>query len=309
MDGKILLYQLRQLLEESSTSSFLDDRTSYDFLYEAAIEYAKVTRAITGTQTITTAAGFSGYNLNDDYLYMYITDDKNQYAIKYYDGNSNYFPTWREYGPIVYNNQTAATSIPDSFSIIDADFGANISSTTTAAGAEVLGECSLTDGTQGFLLTASAGDTVHNITDGSDGMVLQVSSNSVLQVALFGGSGNDFTNGDSYVLVPQGRKKLIVDPPSLTSGHIITFQYIAKPMPVYAEARRYRFDATAMPAIVKYAAWLYKYRDREPNMGDRWYQHWEASIRKHLSYTNKSLNRTNWKVNFNKRTLTDRSYR
>jgi hypothetical protein len=309
MDGKILLYQLRQLLEENATSSFLDERTSYDFLYEAAIEYARITRCLTGTQTITTTASTSSYDLNDDYLYMYAGTDRNEYWLKYYDGNGTYYPTWRDYDAIAFNNNSNATDIPSNFSIVDTALADNIGSTATSTNAAVLGECNLIDTTQAFLSTASAGDTVHNIDDASDGIVLQVVSNSALNVALFGGTNNYFTAGDDYVVVPQGRKILAVDPPSLTAGHTITFSYIAKPMPVYAQTRRYRFDATAMPAIVKYAAWLYKYRDREPNVGDRWYQYWDQSVRKNLSYTNKSLNRNSFKVNYNKRTLIDRSYR
>jgi hypothetical protein len=309
MDGKILLYQLRQLLEENATSSFLDDRTSYDFLYEAATEFTKITRALTGSQTITTVANQSSYNLNSDYLYMYPTSDRNEYFIKYFDGASYFYPVWRDYADTVYSNNTTATSIPSSFSILDAPFQNTISSTATANGLEFLGECSLVDSTQTFLSTVSPGDSIHNTSDGSDGIIINVLSDTIIAVALFGGTLNGFTSGDDYIIVPEGRKMMVLDPAPLTSGHTITFKYIAKPMPVYSQLGRYRFDATAMPAITKYAAWLYKYRDREANTGDRWFQYWEKSIRQNLSYTNKSLNRNSWKVNFNKRTLNDRSYR
>ena len=36
MDGKDLLRRVRQLLGEASTGTYLDERTTYDFLYAAA---------------------------------------------------------------------------------------------------------------------------------------------------------------------------------------------------------------------------------------------------------------------------------
>jgi len=309
MDGKILLYQLRQLLEEPSTSSYLDDRTSYDFLYEAACAYAEITKSLTGSQTITTTATTSAYALNNDYMNLYVTNDRNEYVIKYYDGSGYYYIPWRDYGPVFYQNSTTDQSIPNSFSIVDASFESNISSAATSTGTATLGECNLTDTGQTFLTTISPGDPVHNTTDASDGIVLAVTSNTVCVVALFGGTNNYVTSGDSYVIVPQGRKSLLLDPASLTAGHTITIPYVVKPMPVYSYSRRYRFDATVMPAIVKYAAWLYKYRDREANFGDRWYQVWEAAVRRHKGASDKSFNKGRWGVNFQKRTLTDRSYR
>jgi hypothetical protein len=309
MDGKILLYQLRQLLEEGSTSSYLDDRTSYDFLNEAATEYAIIARALTNSQTITTVADQTDYALNSDYLYMYLTDSRNQYIAHYNTGTYITDLLWREPNAFTYNANTTSSAVPSRFTIKDGAAASTVSGTITAAGASVLGECTLTDATQTFLTAVSAGDTVHNTTDSSDGIVLEVVSNTALKIALFGGTDNDFDPWDEYVIVPQGKKKFVLDPPPSTAGHTITFNYIAKPAPVYSYTRRFRFDSIAMPAIIKYAAWLYKYRDREPNMGDRWYQHWERTVRKNMSITNKSFNRYSWGVNYTKTSFGDRSMR
>ena len=83
MDGKALLYRIRQALDEDSTSSFMDDRTSFDYLYEAAIELAIRTKSLLSSQTITTVSGQDGYTLNADYLGLYAKDRHNNYFVKY----------------------------------------------------------------------------------------------------------------------------------------------------------------------------------------------------------------------------------
>jgi hypothetical protein len=47
---------------------------------------------------------------------------------------------------------------------------------------------------------------------------------------------------------------------------------------------------------VFYAAWLYKYRDREVNYGDAFFKYWDRAVREYNSVLNKSMNRT-WGVN------------
>ncbi len=309
MDGKISLYQLRQLLEEDSTSGYLDTRTSYDFLNEAATEYSMITRALTGSQTITTVADQTDYTLNSDYLYMYLTDSKNQYIAKYNTGSYITDIIWRDPNALLYNAATQSVSVPSRFTIKDAESAPAITGTVTADGALSLGECTLTDSTQTFLTDVSVGDVVHNTTDNSDGVVLEVVSDTSLKVALFGGANNDFDLADEYVIVPQGKKKFVLDPPPSISGHTIAFYYIAKPEPVYSDIRKFRFDSTVMPSIIKYAAWMYKYRDKEPNLGDRWYQQWERALRKNKSITDKSFNRYSWGVNLTKTTYGNRTLR
>ena len=72
MDGKGLLYKLGSLLNEDATSGFLDDFTSYEFLYEAAKEFVSRTACITATQTITTVVDQTDYTLNADFLGLYL---------------------------------------------------------------------------------------------------------------------------------------------------------------------------------------------------------------------------------------------
>ena len=298
MDGKGLLYRVRQALDEDSTSSFMDDRTSFDYLYEAAIELAIRTKSLLASQTITTIAGQDGYSLNADYLGLYAKDRHNNYFVKYTDSSSNdSFPFWRDYEDILFENQTDSVTIPSFFTIInDPDKDAQVTGTATSTSSATGYQSTLTD-TAGDFSDVSAGDSVHNTTDGSDGIVLSKTSSTVLVVALFNGTNDDWTSGDSYVIQPQGRMKLVLSQPPSTAGETITLNYIKRPDPVYSHYGTYRFQSHHLMALVKYAAWLYKYKDREPQTGDMLFQYWDRQVGIGSEQTRNAMNRKGFKVN------------
>ena len=60
MDGATLIRELRQILTEGSDSRWLDLKSCYDYLWEAACITADRTTAFTTTQTITTVANQIG---------------------------------------------------------------------------------------------------------------------------------------------------------------------------------------------------------------------------------------------------------
>lgn len=301
MDGKTLDLELREILQESSTSSWLDQKSSYNYLYEAACEVQDRTLSLVSTQTITTVADQSAYNLNADFIRLYLTDDYNRHFVKYNDGSNDYFLYLDDYETIIHSNQTTSQTIPSRFALISATLGNNLTGTVTSAGALASGECTLTDSGASFSTTVSVGDEVHNTTDDSHGFILAVTSGTALVTALFGGTDNDWDSSDAYVVVPQGRWQIVFDPPPSTAGHTITVYYSQRPYPVYAPYRRYAFKSELKPAIVKYGAWLYKYRDRDPAMGDALYQYFDMQCRKYASAVKRGLNRTRLKVNFIKR--------
>ena len=310
MDGRSLTNGLAQLINETvSSSDFLDSRSSYDFLYEAACEFCRRTRVLTATQTITTVANQSGYDLNPDFLSFYLRNSQNQYVIKHNDGTSDNFVYFRDYEANLYSNQTTAVPYPSSYSIIDTPtLTTRITGTVTSAGVSSNGECTLTDSAAPFSAVC-VGDDVHNTTDSSDGLVIGITSTSAIVTALFGGTDNDWDSSDAYVIVPQGRKQLILDSPPSVSGHTITLQYVQKPLPVYSPFATYRFDRQYEPALVKYAAWLYKYKDSEPNFGDAFFKYWDMQCRMANKTERKSFDNLSMRVNFNKRSYGDRSYR
>jgi len=302
MDGKTLLYALRQLLEEDSSSGFIDDFTSYNFLNEAAVRLEQVSHYLKGTDTITTVADTSGYDLNADYMGLYLKNRDKQYFIKYSDGSTTTFVTWKPYELIVYgDNSDTTASIPSRFSVIDKQsLASQVTGTATSDGAATGGKSTLTD-TAGDFSDVEAGDWVHNTTDGSDGIVVSKTSSTVLTTALFNGTNDDWSSSDAYIIQPQGRLQLILDPPSSTAGHTATVNYLQRPAPVYSYYDVFRFPREYTPALVKYAAWLYKYRDREPNYGDKWYIAFEQQAGLLKAQTNHMLRRNTFKMHLKAR--------
>lgn len=311
MDGKSLTNGLAALLNETiSSSSFLESRVSYDYLYEAALEFVRRTRVLTNYQEITTVADQAEYELNSDFLQLYLTNNKNEYIVKYTDSDDNdYFLTFRDYEAITYSNSTTSATIPTNFSIIDnRTLTDRITGSVTSAGASSNSECTCTDSSAPFS-DVEVGDDIHNTTDGSDGIVIAVTSTSALVTALFDGTDNDWDSSDAYIVVPQGRKKLVLDPAPENSGDTVKIEYVQKPNPVYSPYRAYRFDKQYEPAIIKYAAWLYKYRDSSPNFGDAFYKFWDDQVRRAAKVEHKSFNKPSMRVNLMKRSYGYRSYR
>lgn len=300
MDGKEALFRLRNLLNEDSGSGFLDDRLSYTYLYEAAIEFAELTNSIRGEQTITTVAEQASYTLDAEFIKLDLRDDENKHYLKFSDGSTTSFLKEKEYEDIYYSNTTTSVALPSSFTILSQTLSDRVTGTATATGASSGGECTLTDTAADFN-DVEAGDIVHNTTDGSDGVVLSKTSTTALVTALFDGTADDWGIGDAYVIQPQGRLKILLDPPPSASGSTITVPYIKKPLPVYSLYGTYPVQPQYVDAFCKYAAFLYKYRDREPNYGDAWWRTWNLKIRTSKYQTDRKFLRNNIRVNMKRR--------
>ena len=91
MDGKDLTRRLAQLMNEDTDSGGLDARTSYDYLYEAAIEFVNRTGCLKSSQDITTVADQSEYDLNADFMRLYLRDSDGELYLKYSDGTNTSF--------------------------------------------------------------------------------------------------------------------------------------------------------------------------------------------------------------------------
>lgn len=302
MDGYSLKRRLRQLLNESSTSDYIDTGTSYDFIFDAVVAYVERTGAYTGSQTVTTVAETRTYNLDPQFLSLFQRDDDNRLFLHLMSGSTKlgtlYF---REYGIVLFDYNTSSKVVPDTFSVIEGTAIDNITGTTSADGADANGEATLTDtsSTTKFANVA-VGDKVINSSDSSHGYVVSKTSNTVLICSLLDGTDNDWTSGDSYVIIPQQRYALYLDPPPSTSGYTMTVPYTKRPDPVYSDYRTYPLPKQVELTIVQYAAWLYKYRDREPNFGDAWFKHFDEACRQNSSVLNMSKQRSGFRVNMRK---------
>jgi hypothetical protein len=311
MDGQSLLRELRQLLSEGSDSTWLEIKSCYDYLWEAACMTAERTSSFSTTQSITTTASPASYNLNPDFLKLAFTDNEGKYFIKYNNGTSDTFLYHKAYDSILLANTTTAVSVPSEFTIMDASALAQLSSTATSTGSltnsytifgQTLGKTTLTDTAGAFITNAvAAGDLIHNTTDNSHGVVLSVTSATALVCALFDGSKNYFTSADAYIINRQGRFKLIFNPINSTASHTVTVYYIQRPTPVYDPYGMYNFAPGYKGALVYYAAWRYKYRDREPNFGDAWYKYWDYQVRILGASLNNAMRREGYRVNLIKK--------
>jgi len=310
MDGATLTRELTGLLGESSGSSYLDSKSTYDYLYEAAVVTVQRTDCLTGTQTITTVAEQRDYYLDADFMKLYLTDSQNRMFIKYNNGSADSFIYPITYDSIILGDNDTSQSIPSSFTVRDATPIATVSSTVTSDGAASGGVCTLTDTASNFTtLKVSVGDFVNNVSDVSHGVVVAITSATALVTALFAGSNNDWTSGDSYHIHPQGRFYLTLDPPPSTSSHTITVYYVKKPAPVYSSYYSYKLPMSYKSALVQYAAWLYKYRDREPNYGDAWFKYWDLNVRRIGREMNAARMTKSFRVNFIKRATNWGSYK
>ena len=278
MDGYNLRRQLQHLLNLDESDPFLDIRTSYDFLYAAARQWVMETECLTKEQTITTVADQSDYTLDGDFLSLYLKNN-DQFYIKYYDGTDYHFIDFKPYQDVIHDNNTVSLDIPSYFTISDDQtLGTPISDTVdNDGGSAVGGKATLTMDTDEFE-DVTSGDIIHNTTDASDGVVVKVTSAKILDVCLFGGEDNEIDLNDAFVIQPRKKMKLVLDPAPKTAGHTVTVYCLQRPAPVYSDFDVYKIAFDYSDAFVQYAAWLYKYKGKEPEFGDQFYRYWRMQI-------------------------------
>ena len=165
-----------------------------------------------------------------------------------------------------------------------------ISDTADNAADDVGGKTVLTMDTEVFG-DVSAGDIIHNTTDVSDGIVTKVTSTKIIEICLFGGTDDEIDEDDAFLIQPRKRFLLQFDPPCSTASHTARFYYLKRPRPVYSDYDVYEIAYEYPDALCKYAAWLYKYRDQEPQFGDAFYKYWDMQIKDYRRLTNKGLAR------------------
>lgn len=399
MDGKEAIRRLEELLDEESTGTWLEDRTTYDYLYEAAKEFVSRTAWLTDTYRFLTDTDIADYDLPVDFMGMYLRDRSNRFFVKYRTDGANYTLPHRDYEDIKYNEPYSTYAIQlgnmsygtNKFIDDDQDFsafdvGSSGSSSDTAykitvyqndgterwayigdaasstdrvnvykdkkwvtagwngdsAGtpsyykvenistgtptyfsikardelhSQITGTCTsardksadglsvLRDSSGVFLTTdyVSPGDVIHNVTDGSTGVVVTVTNATTCTVALFGGTDNEWDVSDAYVIQPQGRSQIVLDTPPSVENQIVEVDYIKSPNPVYSSYATYNIPDRAMEAIIKYAAWMYKYRDGEPQFGDALYVMWDKGVREFDRRFNPDKKKRGFTVNYKKR--------
>jgi hypothetical protein len=313
MDGKTLAEDVRKILLEDDSSTFIDDFLTYNFLYEAALQLNQDLRWLTDEYNFQLTVNVKDYTLPANFQELYAMDNLNRHYIRFNQGvgTQDQFCTWRDIDAMEHDVVPNSSQVfPDFFGLRDATVPVNLSGSMGAFVGPVLpGESLLGDSSTNFSGIVAPGDIIHNYTDGSSGYVIQVLNSGALTTALSGGINNYWSGGDKYYLTLQSRMSLHFEPYPNTSGVQVYVPYIKVPDPVYSPYRSYPFPSSYRFPLVKYAAWLYKYRDKEPNYGNEWYKYYEDQLRKSKRIINRQRERTTFRVNYNKRTLTDRSWR
>jgi hypothetical protein len=89
--------------------------------------------------------------------------------------------------------------------------------------------------------------------------------------------------------------------PTFTGQQTVTVNFLQRPDPVYSDYGSYRFATGYEEALIKYACWLYKYRDLTPDMADKFYTFYDIQLRKAKNIHNKAVGKVGFKVNLIKR--------
>ncbi len=303
MDTKRLSRQLRQMLNEESGSNYLDSFTSYDLLNQGATLLNTKLKHLEDTIDITTVADQADYTLPADFLMNVRVNSEGRGIVRYSDGATLYTIPEKD-DDVRWRNKTytvTSVDVPTSYSIVYDDIeDSQVSSTATSTGAATAGKCTLTDSTAPFA-DVEAGDTVHNTTDGSMGVVLSKTSSSVIVTALFDGTANDWTSSDAYVIQPQAKYKLTLDPPPDTSSETVTLDYLRKHKPAYSDYDVFQFPTQYQDALVYYAVGFYKMRMQLVEEANVWFAHADKLLRGYIGPHNKALSRKKVNVNYKKR--------
>lgn len=305
MDGLLLRRELRSgYLNAESDSALLDTFTSYNFFNEAANAINMRIEHIKNSQSITSVADQTDYTLDARYMKLYQKDKLSRHFLQYSDGTTKKNMIEKSEDSIVSQTLTESVTsvdIPDNFYITDdTTLDNQVAGTTTSAGTLSAGKSTLNDTTADFS-DVSAGDNLHNTDDEGIGIVISKTSSTILVTAMFGGTTNAWGNGDAYVIQPQGRYKLILSPPPSTASETITVPYVSRLVPVYSDYDHFRLPIQYKEALLSYAAYKYKYKDKQFDAGDKFFVVYDNAVRRAAHNTSKALGRNRVIVNFKKR--------
>lgn len=264
MDGKTLLRWFLDMLGEADFyGDYSSERKAYECMDWAAAIFCREAVPLALTVDITTVLDQQDYPLPPGFIALYAKDRAGRYRIKY-TGVSDAV-TW----PYQTNDEriffadltTAASEAPSAFAIVNNATQVDAISVTAASdGAASAGECVLYDAGKAFTTTDRVyeRDTIHNTTDESSGYVLEVVDANTLAIALFDGTNNDVSASDACRVMPASQVSLRLNRPAGYSGHTIRVPYYGMPLPVYAEARSWRFPERTCRAIVAGAVSIFK---------------------------------------------------
>jgi hypothetical protein len=288
MIGLDYIFKLKQLLAEFS-SSWMNLKTSYDYIYKAARDFAKETMSLQSSQTINLVSMQSQYTLMPDYLEIIMKDQNGSPMISYLGpGSQSSYPVWltyEDYSDYLQSQPYNPPDVPNNFTIGGTYVSDILNGTAQLSTTAVGGESVLTS-TGADFSSLFSGDSVINTTRNYLGIILNtLPDSSSVNTAMFDmniqtGQPQGWTVGDSYIIRPSPRYQILLDPAPLQTPSNVIISYIALPLPVYSDYGVYGFATGYEDALISYAAWLYKYRESRPNFGDPLFLMYERDMRK-----------------------------
>lgn len=285
MDGKQLIREFLDAVDRAETDLLeLQPRTIFTALDVAACDFARQTRMITKTATITTVDGQGRYDLPPDFLAIFGGGDRQRgrpLVAKYTDADGNV--TWPTAVNEALINQDANAedeeSPPKVFSVVPRTSSeGRITGTTTSAGAAAAGEATLNDTGAGFDDSVEVRDRVHNVTTEADGIVVGVASDIALTCVLFGGRSASFGSGDAYVIVPAATQQVLLSRVSPVAGETLKVPYVAAPPPVFSDYASWPFPEDTCRSIAAYGAYMYLVNKKQGDPRRQHFANYAAAI-------------------------------
>jgi hypothetical protein len=266
MDGKQLTQAFLDAVDKAEADLLeLQPRAIYQALDLAAIEFARQTRILTKTATLTMVMSQQRYDLPPDFLTIYPSSPSGRLLGKYTDtGGTVYWPVAVDEGLIFQDDDSATNdSPPEAFAIVPRQAAeTRITGTTTSAGAATGGEATLTDAVATFTGAVEVRDRVHDATKESSGIVIAVAAHA-LTCCMFGGISAAFGSGDAYVIVPAATQQALLDAPAAVAGETLVIPYICAPPPVFSDYASWPFKESTCQRIAQEAAFQYLLHKRQ----------------------------------------------
>ncbi len=276
MDAHSIISKVYSLINEATTSTFIDDATTYEFLNSALREVVRRTQLFIKEATIKITAGQKSYPLPNDFLKFFAkTDDDYAEPALYYNSNKI---TYIDYGTYLSLDRSATARIPTNYTLNFSYPASSITGTTTSNATPNNGEVQLVSASGNFS-SSLIGGAVH-VTHNSvtyNGYVVEYVSPTVLVVATQ--PSTSISAGDPYVISPPPTN-IITFYPTPSENFDLPISYYHTLPPIYSPFRSIPIPQDLLIPIACYICWLYKYKDREPVYGDKYFLIFESGIRR-----------------------------
>ena len=277
MNAYSIISKVYTLINESSTSTFMDEATTYELLNTALREFARRTQLFIKQSSISIVSGTSSYTLPDDFL-KFFAKSEDDYVLPsiYYNNNKI---TYIDYSTYMSYDTSETADIPTNYTLNFTYPDSIISGTATSSATVSNGEVTLTDTGKTFTQSL-VGGTVHVTHSGVtyNGYVIAYNSSTSLTIATI--PSTSISSGDTYLISPPPANTITFYPEP-SSSFTLPIYYIPSFPPVYSLYRPIPLPNDMLIPVACFICWLYKYRDREPAYGDKYFAIYETAVRKY----------------------------